>query len=61
MFNNYNKTFLTELMERLELNPEDIVIQDPKGEILTWIAKHENCSLIETTDSSKPLMIDPEV
>ncbi len=54
---------ITSIIERLGLKQEDIVITDPKTEILSGMAqtpKDEIRSVIETSDLSQVIRIDPE-
>ncbi|MDE7363735.1 MAG: hypothetical protein K2N27_02430 [Ruminococcus sp.] len=54
---------ISSIIERLGLKREDIIIQDPKSEILSGMAQmsqNEICSVTETTDFSQLLIIDPE-
>lgn len=51
------------VIERFGLKHEDIIIQDPKSEILSGMARmsqNEICSVTETNDFSHLLIIDPE-
>lgn len=51
------------VIERLGLKREDIIIQDPKSEILSGMARmsqNEIFSVTETNDFSHLLIIDPE-
>lgn len=54
---------ITSMIERLGLKYEDIIISDPKTEILSGMAqmeKDEIGSVIETSDLSQIIIIDPE-
>lgn len=54
---------ISSIIERLGLKREDIIIQDPKSEILSGMARmsqNEICFVTETIDFSKLLIIDPE-
>lgn len=54
---------ITSIIEHLGLKQEDIVITDPKAEILSGMAqteKDEIRSVIETSDLSQIIIIDPE-
>lgn len=54
---------ISSVIEHLGLKREDIIIQDPKNEIISGIARmsqDEICSVTETTDFSQLLIIDPE-
>lgn len=53
---------ITPMIDRLGLKQEDIIISDPKTEILSGIAqttKDEIRSVIETSDLSQIIIIDP--
>lgn len=63
MLKRMTNSDITSVMERLGLKREDIIIKDPKEEILSGMAQmsqNEICSVIETTDFSQLLIIDPE-
>ena len=54
---------IASIIERLGLKQEDIIISDPKTEILSGMAqmaKDEIRSVIETSDLSQIEIIDPE-
>lgn len=51
------------MIKRLGLKPEDIIITDPKAELLsgiTRLAKDEVISVIESSDLSQIEIINPE-
>ena len=54
---------IASIIERLGLKPEDIIITDPKAELLSGMAqfaKDEIISVIESSDLSQIEIIDPE-
>ncbi len=63
MFKRITNSYISAVLERSGLKQEDIIITDPKTEILsgmTKMAKDEIRSVIETSDLSKIIIIDPE-
>lgn len=54
---------IASIIERLGLKPEDIIITDPKAELLSGMAqfaKDEIISVIESSDLSQIEIINPE-
>lgn len=63
MFKRITNSYISSVLERSGLKQEDIVITDPKTEILSGMAKmakDEIRSVIETADLSQIIIIDPE-
>ena len=60
MFKRMTNSYISSVLERSGLKQEDIIITDPKTEILSGMAKDEIRSVIETADLSQIIIIDPE-